>query len=100
MNQNPPDISDFNQQVANLVSQFGATAFCALPGQSPEHALFMDADQVIAISGEDPRFPYGFFCEINNGLTNAQVTERLQHWLESGEAYEEFVGMNVCRYNC
>ena len=100
MNQSPPSLSDFNAQVTSLVEQFGAAAFCAPSGRFPEYTLFVDDDRVIAEPRGAPRHPYGVFCEISNELSESQITDRLNKWLETGEAYEEFLGMNVCRYNC
>jgi hypothetical protein len=44
-----------------------------------------------------PRYPYGFYCQVRDGLSDSQMAERLDSWLKSGEAYQEFLAMNVCR---
>lgn len=100
MNENPPDLAEFNTQVASLIEQLGAAAFCAPPGLSAEYSLFVEGDQVIAEPRGAPRHPYGVHCEISAGLSDSQIVDRFNKWLETGEAYEEFLGMNVCRYNC
>ena len=100
MSDAPPDISEFNAQAALLIEQLGAAAFCALPGQMSDYTLFVEGSNVIAESRGAPRHPYGVSCEINAGLSDDQLSELVTEWLDSGEAYQAFLGMNVCRYNC
>ncbi|OOZ14511.1 hypothetical protein BOW35_08500 [Solemya velum gill symbiont] len=100
MSQSPPTLSEFNAQVASLVDQFGPAAFCAMPGERPEYTLFVEDARVIAEPRSAPRYPYGLHCELRTGLPDDQVADYLNKWLTTGEAYKEFLGMNVCRYNC
>ncbi|MES9960117.1 MAG: hypothetical protein ABW089_06770 [Sedimenticola sp.] len=100
MNQSPPSLTEFNSQVADLVERLGAGAFCASPGQHPEYTLFVENNQVIAEPRSAPRHPYGVYCSISAGLSAEKMAERLNKWLTTGEAYQEFLAMNVCRYNC
>jgi hypothetical protein len=48
MNQDPPELADFNSQVEDLITQYGAAAFCTSSGQSPTYVLFVEEDKVIA----------------------------------------------------
>jgi hypothetical protein len=100
MSQGPPSQSEFNAQVASLIEQHGPASFCAPPGQRPEYTLFVEERQVIAEPRNAPRYPYGLYCEIRTGLSDDKVADSLSKWLTSGEAYEAFLGMNICRYNC
>ena len=100
MNQQPPGLTDFNKQVTDLIAQFGAEAFCSRSGELPEYTLFVEEDKVVAESRQSPRHPYGFFCTLNGDATENEMANHLAGWLQSGEAYQEFLAMNVCRYNC
>ena len=100
MSEKPPSLAEFNVQVAGLVESLGAAAFCAPAGQTPEYSLFVEEGRVIAEPKSSPRHPYGVYCEISDGLSAAGMSERVKEWVKNGEAYDEFLGMIVCRYNC
>lgn len=100
MNQSPPSLTDFNTQVEALIADYGAAAFCAPEDQTPEFSLFVEDLQVIAEPRNAPRHPYGIYCRVKSGSTEQAMAQRLDSWLKSGEAYQEFLAMNVCRYNC
>jgi hypothetical protein len=40
------------------------------------------------------------FLELEQPLPDADIDPKIRKWLEQGEAYEDYLGMNVCRYNC
>ena len=90
----------FDNQVARLIVEHGAEAFAGVWNQPPRLTLFVEEQRVVAESSESPRHRYGAFCELDEWLTGTALTERVRHWLDSGEAYELYVGMNVCRYHC
>ena len=92
--------SDFDRQVEALFGQHGARAFAALEGQYPERTLFVEGEQVVAESADSPRHRYGTFCELEEPLSGAALEAHVRQWLASGDAYELYIGMNVCRYNC
>ena len=96
----PPSPTEFNDQVIALIKQYGESAFCSSSGQLPDFTLFVEDQTVIAEPRNAPRHPYGLFCTINPQSSETQVNEHIHKWLESGEAYKEFMVMNVCRYNC
>ena len=100
MTQSPPERSDFNAEVTALVAQHGACAFCGSENTPPAYVLFVEGNRVIAEPKDGPRYPYGFYCQIVDGLSELEQTRRLESWVDSGEAYQEFLAMNVCRYNC
>ncbi|ODB89656.1 hypothetical protein A3194_10920 [Candidatus Thiodiazotropha endoloripes] len=100
MSQTPPSRDEFNAQATELINELGTTAFCAPPGKMPDYTLFVDDNRVIAEPRGEPRHPYGIHCEVPEGMTQPQMDEALQKWLESGEAYEAFISTNVCRFNC
>ena len=90
----------FNQQVLDLLKQHGAGVFAAVEGQFPMMTLFVEGDQVVAISADNPRHCYGAFCELPRPIDAAKVEDFVHKWIESGEAYSLYLSMNVCRYNC
>ena len=92
--------SEFDRQLEALFRQHGATAFAALGEQYPERTLFFERDRVVAESADSPRHRYGAFCELEEPLSGAALEAHVRQWLASGDAYELYLGMNVCRYNC
>lgn len=92
--------TEFNQQVEKLFAAHGAAAFAAAGGQYPQYTLFVVDDQVVAESADNPRHRYGAFCELDHALNDAARDAHVRRWLSSGEAYNLYLSMNVCRYNC
>lgn len=92
--------SEFNQQVETLLTTHGAASFAAVTGTYPRHTLFIAGDRVIAESADSPRHRYGTFCELDSTLNDEALTAYVWEWLNSGDAHEQYLGMNVCRYNC
>lgn len=90
----------FDRQVRGLFAQHGAEAFTAAPGRAADFTLFVDEGSVVAEAQHDPRHRYGVYCELGSPLSREIAAQRAHGWLESGEAYETYLGMNVCRYNC
>lgn len=90
----------FKRQVSALLERHGAAAFAARPGKRPDCSLFVDGGTVVAETRDSPRHPYGAYCEVEGSLDDAAVASRVRQWLERGEAYDHYLGMNVCRYNC
>lgn len=89
----------FNNQVKGLVERYGAEKFGAPEGQLPELTLFVDVAEVIAEDTSSPRHRYGAGCELST-FSPLSPEEQVIRWIESGGAYDRYLGMNVCRYNC
>ncbi|MEW8508322.1 MAG: hypothetical protein AB2598_16625 [Candidatus Thiodiazotropha sp.] len=100
MHQDPPTLAEFNTQVTGLIEELGAAAFCGSPGNPPRYTLFVEGDSVLAEPMNAPRHPYGVYCTLSDDLSEEQAAEHVRNWLESGEAYADFLSMNVCRYDC
>ncbi|MFW2373420.1 MAG: hypothetical protein ACN4GM_09900 [Gammaproteobacteria bacterium] len=96
----PLTMAGFNQQVEKLMAEYGAAAFTAVAGQLAQRTLFVDQGEVIAESADSPRYRYGVFCELASPLAASALEKHVRKWLEQGEAYEHYLSMNVCRYNC
>lgn len=90
----------FNRQVQALVKLHGDHAFVALFGQCADLTLFVEGGEVIAESADSPRHPYGVFMELDQQLPKDKIAAVVNQWLFSGEAYQQYIGMNVCRYQC
>jgi len=90
----------FKTQVEGLFARFGPAAFAAAPGRSPDYSLFVESGTVVAESRQSPRHPYGAYCDLGRPLADAALREYVARWLDSGEAYDRYLSMNVCRYNC
>lgn len=89
----------FTNQVRALVDKHGAEMFGAPEGEQAELTLFVDVAEVVVEDANSPRHRYGASCEFTSSmLMSAQ--EQVMRWVESGEAYDRYLGMNVCRYNC
>ncbi len=96
----PITLSNFNQQVERLFAEHGGGAFAAFRFEEPDFSLFVEDTTVVAEPKGSPRFPYGTFCELETALTGNELEAHMWHWLRSGEAYDQFLGMNVCRFGC
>ncbi|OZB37274.1 MAG: hypothetical protein B7X44_02510 [Halothiobacillus sp. 15-55-196] len=92
--------TDFNLQVECLFAEHSGCAFAALRFAEPKFSLFVEGETVLAEPKGSPRFPYGTFCELEEALTGNELEAHMWHWLRSGEAYDQFLGMNVCRFGC
>ncbi|HQS03768.1 MAG: hypothetical protein B7Y07_07655 [Halothiobacillus sp. 24-54-40] len=91
--------SEFNQQVAELISRHGAGAFAATAGNYPPYTLFVEDDTVIAEPASSPKHRYGAFCVLPLPFDEARLAEHITKWLNRGEAYTLYLSMNVCRYD-
>jgi hypothetical protein len=98
--EHPLSESGFKNQVSRLIDAHGAQAFAGVAGERADVTLFVDGGEVIAETRGNPRHPYGAFLELDSALDAASIIDRVQHWLASGEAYRQYLSMNVCRYNC
>lgn len=98
--QHPLSESGFNRQVDQYIKKYGATAFAARYDEVPQCTLFVEGGEVIAETSESPRHRYGVYCEIDQALSASAVEKQVRHWLANGEAYQQYLAMNVCRYNC
>jgi len=95
----PLSQASFNKQVETLIRKFGIDKFIASDEQPSELTLFVEGNEVIAENVDSPRHPYGVYFTANEN-NNDDFKKLAMSWLDSGEAYETYLGMNVCRYNC
>lgn len=96
----PLTLAGFNHQTMKLIEAHGADTFTAPAGELPKYTLFVEGGEVIAESPDSPRHRYGLFCELNEPLPTSDLADHVRQWLERGLAHEDYLGMNVCRYNC
>lgn len=96
----PLSQNGFNRQVDHLIGKHGAGAFAAMTGDYPQYTLFVEGGEVIVESAKSPRHRYGVYCEIENTVPANSIETQVRHWLVNGEAYQQYLAMNVCRYNC
>ncbi len=87
----------FNHQLSALIDDHGAASFAAAAGEMPAMSVFVDGGDVVAEGPESPRYRYGAYCEVDSVKF---VDNLVKIWLESGEAYQTYLSMNVCRNNC
>ena len=90
----------FEAQAGLLIQQFGHAAFAAAEGHWPQRTLFVEQGTVIAEDQASPRHRYGVYCELPKLMDADTTGSTLEKWLANGEAYEQYLGANVCRYNC
>jgi len=96
----PLSKSGFTLQVKKLVEQYGASAFAAVYPDIPERTLFVDVGEVVAEDRDSARHRYGAYCELQETMQGEELKQFVQQWLTGGDAYELYIGMNVCRYGC
>ncbi len=90
----------FRYQVERLFVIHGICAFAAAQDCLPDRTLFVEGGEVIAEHAESPRHRYGVYCELDHDMSGEECEVYIRQWLEQGEAHEQYLGMNVCRYNC
>jgi len=96
----PLTLAGFNRQARALVDEHGAAAFAAPYGQLPQRSLFVDVGELVAEGPDSPRHRYGAFCELDSPVSGQALEDQVRRWLDNGQAYERYLSMNVCRYNC
>ena len=96
----PLSNTGFNSQVEKLVNLHGHEAFIGASGQPSALTLFVEGGEVVVESADSPKHPYGVFMECDKTLPSDKRKAAFTQWLSSGEAYRQYIGMNVCRYNC
>ncbi len=90
----------FDAQVLQLLEQHGGAAFAAPFGAVPTCTLFVEGGDVIAETAASPRHRYGAFLELERPLSPDEAALAVARWIEQGGAYEHYLSMNMCRYNC
>lgn len=96
----PLTVYGFNDQFYRLIQKFSPNVFCASAGQRAEKTLFVEGGELMALGRADPRYAYGVFCELPHSIKSSGIVTYFSHWIEQGDAYEAYLSMNVCRYNC
>ena len=97
---NPLTETGFTHQIGKLVEEFGFEAFCAPQGRVANRTFFVEGGEVVSESLESPKHRYGVFFQAGQQVSAETMKGNFYKWLSSGEAYSEYIGMNVCRYNC
>jgi len=95
---NPLSQTGFNWQVKQLFNKIGIENFVAHDFQPAAHSLFVEGSKVIAEDTSSPRHAYGVYFTAENEEDDTK--QQAIDWVDSGEAYEVYLSMNVCRYNC
>ncbi len=92
----PLSPAGFQAQVQDLFDQHSAGAFVATSNKAAAFSLFVELGEVIVEPQGAAKFPYGL-CFQQSFLNSS---ETIEDWLENGEAYAQYLSMNVCRYQC
>lgn len=90
----------FNAQALRLIATHGAENFAGPFGPPPPRTLFVDGGELIAADHSDPRHRYGAYCEVDVPMSPEALAEKVEQWIERGEAHARYMAMNACRYNC
>ncbi len=96
----PLSEAGFNYQLKQLANKHGAQSFITPIGKQARYTLFVDDGEVIVEDKNSPRHKYGVFLELLNPELETNPEDAFADWVNSGKAYEDYRGMNVCRYNC
>jgi hypothetical protein len=83
-----------------LCETHGYEAFAALPDARPAKSLFVEQGTVTAESQDSPRFRYGTYCELPVSTNAGDIKQVVERWISSGQAYDSYLVMNLCRLNC
>lgn len=96
----PLTANDFKRQVEQLIQQFSASSFMAIYPNTADCTIFVEAGLVVAEQSDSPRHRYGIFLQLDTKAAGQDDERLLQLWLESGQAYQEYLSSNCCRYSC
>lgn len=82
----------FDAQLRSIVKTHGAEALIGRPDSPAKISVFAGA-QALEVSGQDdPRHRYG--------LTYDGLPDAIEAWIANGEAYDDYLSMNICRFSC
>lgn len=91
----------FNRLLSALFEEHGMHKFAAAPGEAAELTFFGEPGVLKVADAQHPRYRYSTYCELTvSGLSDAQIEQEVRHWLNSTAAYQQFLSMNVCSYQC
>lgn len=90
----------FRRQVEQLFEIHGVCTFSAAEDGIPDRTIFVEGGEVIAETAESPRHRYGVYCKLDEDMNKDACEAYVRRWLKRGDAHEQYLGMNVCRYNC
>lgn len=96
---NPISKMHFNNQLINLVKEYGAPAFVTMPGQQATVKLFSQDGKVIVENKDSLRFKYGFCLVLNEKVLSQALENKVKNWIQSGSAYDDYISVNVCRFS-
>lgn len=84
----------FDAQLFAILAHHGGEALTARSGRPAALAVFAAEAALEPVTASDPRHRYGlcYSAEASAGS--------LEDWITSGEAYKEYLSMNVCRFGC
>jgi hypothetical protein len=96
--QRPLCRTEFEYQADALLDENGIENFCRHQGNPGNWALMIDRPYLIAVSADDVRSQYGYFCESEQILDDTQAASLVREWLNSGRAYEDYRAKTHCTY--
>lgn len=97
---NPLSEVSFNRQLMALINAYPSDHFISMPGQPEKGRIFVNQDILVAEGEESPRFKYGMALELDEVLPEQALSNKLKSWVSSGNAYRDYISINVCRFSC
>ena len=82
----------FDAQLRDILNTHGAASILGAAAQGACISVFTGGEALEAVAADDPRHRYG--------LTFDGPLEGLEAWIAEGEAYDDYVSMNICRFSC
>jgi DNA-directed RNA polymerase subunit L len=98
---NPISPEAFNRQLMAVIADPEvAKKLALLPNKPNELSVFVEGDQVVLEGLDSPRFKYGLHLTLTEELMPQAVVNKVKNWVQSGEAYRDYISANVCRFSC
>lgn len=95
---NPFSKQGFYRKAKKLIDEYGPLAFVSTPKNESSHRMFVEDSEVVAVTQEHPVYKYAFHLKLDQELQPTALTNKVNTWLNSGSAYEDYICVNVCRF--
>jgi len=95
---NPLSKQGFYRHVKALLEQYGPLTFISMPNKPSIHRIFIEGASVQAVTETHPVYKYAFYLSLDKPLPETALTNKVNTWLNSGEAYADYISVHVCRF--
>lgn len=96
---NPISKEYFNRELNKVFAEHGADAFVSLTGKMPQKVFFVEDGKIVVEDESSIKFKYGIYLQIEDANSSMVKINKTKNWLQSGNAYQDYISTNVCRFS-